>query len=85
MALSARCGGRVCEEERGEGEREPDPADFDEVQVEDVVFAGEVVYWFGLGGCGVGGLVRGRGEDGEEGAEDESCRIEEQNCAWGWA
>ena len=62
-------------QEEGEGERDPEPGDLDEEDVEEVAFAGEVV---GRGGGGVRlrdgvvGRVARRGvEEGEEGAEEE--------------
>ena len=49
------------EDEEEEGERGPEPADFYEVEVEDVLFAREVggreVWWKGLLAWGVEGVV----------------------------
>jgi LDH2 family malate/lactate/ureidoglycolate dehydrogenase len=78
-------GRRICQEKGGECESKPDPAEFDEEEVEDVVFAGEVV-----DGCGSGGghgVVRGVRipgdwrEDREERAEEEGCWVDEE-CCW---
>ncbi len=63
------------EQEEEEGDRDPEPGDLDEEDVEEVAFERKVV---GGGGGGVrlrDGVVRGaagRGvEEGEEGAEEE--------------
>ncbi|EAA59365.1 predicted protein [Aspergillus nidulans FGSC A4] len=43
LAAPTMRGRRICQEESDECESKPDPAEFDEEEVEDVVFAGEVV------------------------------------------
>ena len=63
------------DEEEDKSERDPEPGDFDEEDVEEVAFAGEVA---GSGGGRVrlrDGIVRGvtggRVDEGEDGAEEE--------------
>ena len=69
---------RVEEKEGGCGD--PEPGDFHEEDVEEVGFAGEVVWSVGggVGLCGwiVGGGARGWVEKGEEGAEEEKGGVE---------
>jgi hypothetical protein len=68
----------VSEDQGGGREGHPDPADFHEIGVEDVVFAGKVV-WGGrcLGGRGAGWWsVGGWREDGEDGAQGEGCWVD---------
>lgn len=68
------------EEEKVVGERDPEPGYFDEEDVEEVFFLGEVAGCFGGGVrlCDgvVVGVARGGVEEGEEGAEEEGCGID---------
>lgn len=61
--------GRVGEDEEEEGETGPEPADFDEVEVEDVLFVCEIrrrdVWWEGLLTRRVEGVVDVRRQVGE--------------------
>ena len=62
-------------QEEDEGERDPEPGDLDEEEVEDVALAREVAGRFrgrvGLRDGIVGGVARGGVEDREQGAEKE--------------
>lgn len=65
----------MAEDEEEEDGGDPDPADLDKEDVEDVRFFGEVAGGYvcrvGLQGCAVGCVAGLRVEDAEQGAEEE--------------
>ena len=68
------------EDEQEEGESRPEPADLDEVDVEDVTLFGEVAGCLlrdiGLREGVVGRVAAGGVEAAEEGAEEERCWVD---------